>query len=448
MLHGRVVRPRGQGAVRRRNGFAKPLSVDESSIKHIPGAQVVRTGDFLGVVAPTEYEAIQAAAQLKVKWAEPPTLAGHRQPAGSRCATHDAAGQAPARIAINTGNFDAAFASAREDGLGRRYKYHYNGHAADRPGVLRRRRDARTARAIFTNTQDAYVDAARAVAGAARPAGEHGPRQSTTRARARSATASGTLRRRPGGGAHVAARRQAGAAAVHALGRARLGHYGPAQLMDIRGGVDASGKIVAFESTALRARRRRRRYATDRAAGSGDARRSRRQPARSTPTTQRRRSTTIPNRRVIGKTLPLLRATTSRRRRCGRRTRRRRRSPREQMIDELAYAAKMDPVAFRLQNIVGDDDQRALASTCSTRSRRRRQLAAEGGGVEPRRAATSSPAAASRSARYDDSPGRRRRRHRGEQEDRQDHVKHIYASQDAGLAINPAAGREPDGRAA
>ena len=36
--------------------------------------------------------------------------------------------------------------------------------------------------------------------------------------------------------------------------------------------------------------------------------------------------------------------------------------------------------------------------------------------------------------------GRRRRRHRGEQEDRQDRrSKHLYAAQDAGLTVNPAA---------
>ena len=43
MLHGRVVRPRGQGAYG--DGTApKVLSVDESSIKHIAGAKVVRFG--------------------------------------------------------------------------------------------------------------------------------------------------------------------------------------------------------------------------------------------------------------------------------------------------------------------------------------------------------------------------------------------------------------------
>ena len=42
--------------------------------------QVVRKGDFVGVVAEEEYDAIQAAAQLKVTWADPPaTLCRQRQ---------------------------------------------------------------------------------------------------------------------------------------------------------------------------------------------------------------------------------------------------------------------------------------------------------------------------------------------------------------------------------
>ena len=80
MLHGRIVRPRGQGAYG--DGTSpKVLSVDESSIKHIEGAKVVRFGDdFLGVVAEHEYSAIQAAAQLKVKWAEMPPISELGQP--------------------------------------------------------------------------------------------------------------------------------------------------------------------------------------------------------------------------------------------------------------------------------------------------------------------------------------------------------------------------------
>jgi hypothetical protein len=69
MLHGRIVRPRGQAVY----GFGAPVvSVDQSSISHLPDVKVVRMGDFLGVVAPHEYDAIQAAAQLKVKWSRRP----------------------------------------------------------------------------------------------------------------------------------------------------------------------------------------------------------------------------------------------------------------------------------------------------------------------------------------------------------------------------------------
>src|SRR6478609_904473 len=60
MVHGRIVRPRGQGAY---GTGVKVLSIDESSIKNLPGAKVVRKGDFVAVVAPKEYDAIQAAAQ-------------------------------------------------------------------------------------------------------------------------------------------------------------------------------------------------------------------------------------------------------------------------------------------------------------------------------------------------------------------------------------------------
>ena len=57
MLHGRVVRPYGVQA--------DLVSVDESGLRDIPGfVQVVRHGNFLGVVAETEWGAIQAADKL------------------------------------------------------------------------------------------------------------------------------------------------------------------------------------------------------------------------------------------------------------------------------------------------------------------------------------------------------------------------------------------------
>jgi len=73
MLHGRVVRPRGQGAY---GAGAKVLALDEGSIRNIPGARVVRKGDFVGVVAEHEWDAVRAARQLKITWDTTPSLSG------------------------------------------------------------------------------------------------------------------------------------------------------------------------------------------------------------------------------------------------------------------------------------------------------------------------------------------------------------------------------------
>ena len=125
MLHGRIIRPRGQGSYG--GGSATNiLSVDEKSIANIPGARVVRRNDFLGVVAPREYDAIQAAAQLKVTYGDPPAISGSGNLYKSM-RDLDAAGQAPARIGAANGNFDTAFAAAATKLTGA-YKYQYNGH--------------------------------------------------------------------------------------------------------------------------------------------------------------------------------------------------------------------------------------------------------------------------------------------------------------------------------
>ena len=66
MLHARVIRPPVAGA--------EPTGVDEASIASIPGAQIVRDKAYLAVLAPREWDAIKAAQTLKVTWsdAKPP----------------------------------------------------------------------------------------------------------------------------------------------------------------------------------------------------------------------------------------------------------------------------------------------------------------------------------------------------------------------------------------
>src|SRR5712671_5365249 len=63
MLHARVVRPAAIGA--------RLLSVDESSLSGIPDiVKVVRDGNFLAVVARSEWGAIKGARQLKAAWSD------------------------------------------------------------------------------------------------------------------------------------------------------------------------------------------------------------------------------------------------------------------------------------------------------------------------------------------------------------------------------------------
>lgn len=103
MLHGRPVRPN--------TAVAKPLKVDESSIAHIPGVvKVVQEGSFVGVVAETEWAAIQAAKALKVTW----STAGTKMPADRNEVDRYLTDTKPVReLSTNKkGNVDTAFSQA------------------------------------------------------------------------------------------------------------------------------------------------------------------------------------------------------------------------------------------------------------------------------------------------------------------------------------------------
>lgn len=67
MLHARLVRPPSVGA--------ELISLDESSLAGMPGVvKVVHRNNFIGVVAEHEEQAVLAAERLKVEWREQPTL--------------------------------------------------------------------------------------------------------------------------------------------------------------------------------------------------------------------------------------------------------------------------------------------------------------------------------------------------------------------------------------
>src|SRR4029453_12221263 len=103
MLHGRVVRPRGQRAY---GVGAKPVAIDEASLKDIP-ARSVRKGDFVGVVAENEWDAIRASRALKVTWQETSALPGNAD-----LFTRMRAAKTSGGTIVNWGDPDKAFAKA------------------------------------------------------------------------------------------------------------------------------------------------------------------------------------------------------------------------------------------------------------------------------------------------------------------------------------------------
>ena len=236
MLHGRVVRPFGQGAV---DQGAKLLSVDQSSIKHIDGAQVVVVGNFVGVVAPKEWAAIQAASQLKVKWDEAPTLSGHGNLAS---ALKNPANQAGDGIAAQSGDIGAGLAGATKV-LSQSYFTAYQAHVPVGPNCAVA--DVRGSQAtVLCMAQGPYTTRA-AIAGALKlPA---------TAVRVQVYPASSSYGHGTYDDASISA-----ALMSQAIGKpVRVqfmrwddhgwDQYGPAQVTDIRAGIDANGKIVGYD---------------------------------------------------------------------------------------------------------------------------------------------------------------------------------------------------------
>jgi len=146
MLHGRVVRPRGQ---RMYGSGAKIASVDEGSIRTISGARVVRKGDFLGVVAENEWDAIRAAQQLKVIWETPPALPGN---AGLH--EHMRAAKTEDSIVLERGNVATGMSGAKHT-VSQTCHGPYHAHAPFGPNCAVA--DVRSDSAlIMCSTQDVY----------------------------------------------------------------------------------------------------------------------------------------------------------------------------------------------------------------------------------------------------------------------------------------------------
>jgi nicotinate dehydrogenase subunit B len=128
MLHGRVVRPPYAGVDAGAFVGTSLIAVDEASVRDIPGlVAVVRIGDFVGVVAEREENAIKAAAQLNVTWKPTPTL-----PDLKDIETALRANPSAPRTLIDKGDVDAAIADAAKP-MQRTYVWPYQMHASIGP---------------------------------------------------------------------------------------------------------------------------------------------------------------------------------------------------------------------------------------------------------------------------------------------------------------------------
>jgi nicotinate dehydrogenase subunit B len=336
MLHGRVVRPRGQ---RGYGAGAKAVLIDETSIASIAGARVVRRGDFVGVVAEREWDAVRAARDLKVTWQETATLPGN-----AKLYDRMRTAKTTDTIIASIGDPEKAFATAAHVATAT-FKCPYQAHAPFGPncaiadvgpdGAL-----------VMSSTQDIYNSRGMLAVVLGLP---------VAKVRVQYYEGSGTF-------GHSCYEDAAQAAAIMSqqVGRpVRVqfmrwdehgwDNYGPAHLADVRAAIDHNGKIVAYEYHGWQHGWIATENSRELALHSGPAERT--SGAASIPVNRMSTGSMYasPNRRVVSHAVPMvgyLRGAALR-------------SPldlsfsfaSEQVIDALAHMARVDPLIFRRNNI-------------------------------------------------------------------------------------------------
>ena len=425
MLHGRIVRPRGQGAYPYNSNV--PVSVDANSIAHIPGAQVVQVEQL---PRRRRAEGVRrdpgggAAEGRRGTTNRDPARHGQPLEALRGVRQRRARSPAPDRSA-DTGNVDAALAVGGAHGVG---------HASSTT-TRATCRSARAARSPTSRRTGRRSGATRRTSTASSPTWRTCSRRSR---RTRSACIFYEGSSSFGNGCVAFDTAESAAIMSKAVGKpVRLQlmrwdehgwtHYGPAILYDMRAGVDANGNIVAVRGDRLRPGRHVALH---------------RPRARRARSARRRRRRTRSRRKVDGGgaiTENLLAVDEGvehelqadqqadrlddghlpQRRRCGPRAHSRRRSPTRRSIDMLAVAAGHGlarvPAPEHEHRPATDQRWAAVLQAAATAA----ELEAVGLRLEPEQGEHR------HGPRHRQQPSRRRlrgrrRRHPGEQEDRQD----------------------------
>ena len=340
MLHGRVIRPASIGA--------RLLSVDDSALRDIRGARVLRKADFLGVVAEREEDAIKAAKAVKATWSESQTLPDQQ-------ALHDMLVKIPAtdRVSTDSGDVPASIARATKK-VSARYRWPFQMHASIGPScaVADVKRDSAT---IWSSTQGAHAlkGAISSFLGLApenvrviwtEGSGCYGHNGSDDAA------------------ADAALMSQLAGKPVRAQWSRADEHgwepKGVAMVMDVSAGLDEGGKIVGWDYAVWTPT-----HSSRPSGGAGSANLLAAQLTGAVPASRAslggdrnsRHTYAIPSTRVVAHLLESAPLRTSSFRGLG--------SPQnsfanESFMDELAYAAGADPVEFRVRHLT---DPRAIA---------------------------------------------------------------------------------------
>src|SRR3989442_11613797 len=231
LLHARVLRPPAIGATL--------ASIDESSLRGIPDVRVVRVQNFLAVVAKDEWAAVRAAGVLKATWTESQTLPGSD---GLDRWTRAAAVERDQAV-VNRGDAPAALSGAARK-FSATYFWPFQSHASLGPccAVADVRGDAAT---IWSSSQ-----------------GTHGLRANLSKVfglspeKVRVVFLDGSGSYGTNGGDHVAADAVLLSKTIGQPVRVQWSRpdetgwdpKGPQQLLDVQAGLDASGRIVAWDT--------------------------------------------------------------------------------------------------------------------------------------------------------------------------------------------------------
>jgi len=122
MLHARVIRPT--------RAACTVASVDEASVKKVKGARVVREKDFVAVLAEHEWDAVRASRMLKVNWNHAASA-----PFPEMAALHDHIRKAPVvkrEEPVKKGDLAAAFKTASKV-VEAEYEWPFQSHASMGP---------------------------------------------------------------------------------------------------------------------------------------------------------------------------------------------------------------------------------------------------------------------------------------------------------------------------